>query len=136
LKALREIYPFFKVQRCIVHKLRNVAIKLKWMHLKPCMAEAKDILNAPSRRDAIRRFKVCQKKWQVEEERAVRCMEKEPIPLSPLLLVPHGAVEEDTHHQYSGAGLPGGEKTNQAHGLLPPRGKRPEDLLGSDQKYK
>ena len=77
LKALKEIYPFLKVQRCIVHKLRNVAIKLKRVHLRPCMAEAKDIFNAPSRREAIRRFKTWKDKWQVEEERAVRCMEKD-----------------------------------------------------------
>jgi len=77
LKALREVYPFLKVQRCIVHKLRNVAIKLKRVHLKPCMAEAKDIFAAPSRREAIRRFKAWKERWQVEEERAVRCMEKD-----------------------------------------------------------
>jgi len=77
LKAVKEIYPFLRVQRCIVHKLRNVAIKLKRVHLKPCMAEAKDIFNAPSRREAIKRFKAWKEKWQVEEERAVRCMEKD-----------------------------------------------------------
>ena len=77
LKALKEIYPFLKVQRCIVHKLRNVAAKLKRVHLKPCMAEAKDIFNAPSRREAIKRFKAWKEEWQVEEERAVRCMEKD-----------------------------------------------------------
>jgi transposase-like protein len=77
LKALKEIYPFLKVQRCIVHKLRNVAIKLKRVHLKPCMAEAKDIFNASSRKEAIKRFKTWQEKWRVEEERAVRCMEKD-----------------------------------------------------------
>jgi putative transposase len=77
LKAIKEIYPFLKVQRCIVHKLRNVAIKLKRVHLKPCMAGAKDIFNAPNRREAIRRFKMWKEKWQVEEERAVRCMEKD-----------------------------------------------------------
>ena len=77
LKALKQSYPFLKVQRCIVHKLRNVAIKLKRVHLKPCMAEAKDIYNAPSRREAIKRFKAWKEKWQVEEERAVRCMEKD-----------------------------------------------------------
>jgi len=77
LKALREIYPFLKVQRCIVHKLRNVAIKLKRVHLKPCMAEAKDIFNAANRREAIKQFKAWKEKWQVEEERAVRCMEKD-----------------------------------------------------------
>jgi len=77
LKAIKEIYPFLKVQRCIVHKLRNVAIKLKRVHLRPCMAEAKDVFNAPSRREAIKRFKTWKDKWQVEEERAVRCMEKD-----------------------------------------------------------
>ena len=77
LKAVKEIYPFLKVQRCIVHKLRNMAIKLKRVHLKPCMAEAKDIFNAPSRREAIKRFKAWKEKWQVEEERAVRCLEKD-----------------------------------------------------------
>lgn len=76
MKALKEVYPFLKVQRCIVHSLRNVAIKLKRVHLKPCMAEAKDIFNAPSRREAIRRFKEWKEKWQVEEDTAVRCMEK------------------------------------------------------------
>ena len=77
LKAIKEIYPFLKVQRCIVHKLRNVAIKLKRVHLRPCMAEAKDVFNAPSRREAVKRFKTWKDKWQVEEERAVRCMEKD-----------------------------------------------------------
>ena len=77
LKALKEIYPFLKVQRCIVHKLRNMAIKLKRVHLKPCMAEAKDIFNASNRREAIKRFKAWKERWQVEEERAVRCLEKD-----------------------------------------------------------
>jgi len=77
IKAVKDIYPFLKVQRCIVHKLRNVAVKLKRVHLKPCMAEAKGIFNAPSRREAIKRFKEWKEKWQVEEERAVRCLEKD-----------------------------------------------------------
>jgi len=77
LKAIKGIYPFLTVQRCIVHKLRNVSVKLRRVHLKPCMTEAKDIFNAQSRREAIKRFKVWKEKWQVEEERAVRCMEKD-----------------------------------------------------------
>jgi len=77
LKALKEIYSFFKAQRCIAHKLRNVATKLKRIHLKPCMAGAKDIFNAPSRKEAIKRFKTWREKWQVEEERAVKCLEKD-----------------------------------------------------------
>lgn len=77
LKALKEIYPFMKVQRCIVHKLRNVAVKLKRVHLKSCMSEAKEIFKAPNKVEAKRRFKTWKEKWQVEEERAVRCLEKD-----------------------------------------------------------
>jgi transposase-like protein len=65
------------VQRCLVHKLRNVATKLKRVRLKPCTAEARDIFNAPSRRETIRRFRAWKPRWQVEEERAVRCLEKD-----------------------------------------------------------
>jgi transposase-like protein len=77
IAAVKEIYPFLTVQRCIVHKLRNVAVKLRRVHMEPCMAEAKGIFNAPNRREAIRRFKEWKNRWQVEEERAVRCMEKD-----------------------------------------------------------
>ena len=77
IAALDVVYPYTKRGRCWAHKLRNVAIKLERVHLKPCMAEAKDIFNAPSRREAIKRFKTWKERWHVEEERAVRCMEKD-----------------------------------------------------------
>lgn len=57
LKAIKEIYPFLTVQRCIVHKLRNVSVKLKRVHMKPCASEAKQIFAAPNRKEAIARFK-------------------------------------------------------------------------------
>jgi len=74
LKALKETYSFLKVQRCIVLKLRNVAVTLKRVHRKRCMAEAKDIFNAPSRSEATKCFRAWQEKWQAEEEKAVRCL--------------------------------------------------------------
>lgn len=37
LKALKEIYPFKPIQRCIAHKLRNVAVKLKHSQQKACL---------------------------------------------------------------------------------------------------
>lgn len=77
LKALREIYPLRRLQRCIAHKLRNVVVKLKRLHREACMAEAKAIFGAPSRTEAIRRFRVWRGKWGVEAERAVRCLEKD-----------------------------------------------------------
>lgn len=77
LKALREIYPFKKVQRCIAHKLRNVAVKLRRRNQKECMGEVRLVFGAGSKREAINRFKGWKEKWQYEEERAVRCLEKD-----------------------------------------------------------
>jgi transposase-like protein len=77
LAALKEIFPFCKVQRCLAHKMRNVASKLKRSQKKPCMAEAKVIFTAPNRREAIKRFKAWKRRWEIEAERAVRCLEKD-----------------------------------------------------------
>jgi putative transposase len=57
LAALKEIYPFQKVQRCIAHRLRNVVVKLKRHQRGPVMAECKQIFAAPSKPEALRRFR-------------------------------------------------------------------------------
>jgi putative transposase len=77
LKALKEIYPFKLVQRCIAHKLRNVAVKLKRSQQKTCLREAKGIFAAESRQEALRRFKTWKARWHTEAERAVKCLEKD-----------------------------------------------------------
>jgi len=77
LKALKEIYPFKKTQRCIAHKLRNVVVKLKRSQKKPCMRDLKPMFAAPNRTQAINIYKSWRQKWIVEAERAVKCMEKD-----------------------------------------------------------
>ncbi len=77
LKALRELYPQRRIQRCIAHKLRNVVVKLKRYQREACMGEAKRIFGAPSRLEAIRRFKAWRTQWLDEAEAAVRCLEKD-----------------------------------------------------------
>ena len=76
LKAISEIYPFHKVQRCIAHKMRNVAVKIRRHNQGPAMDEARLIFGAPNRKEALKRFKAFRSKWIVEEERAVKCLEK------------------------------------------------------------
>lgn len=76
LKALREIYPFIKTQRCIAHKLRNVVVKLKRSQQEPCMKELKPMFSADNRREAVKIYKAWRSKWIVEAEAAVRCMDK------------------------------------------------------------
>lgn len=53
LKAVAEIYPFRKVQRCIAHKMRNVTIKLKKHNQKPATGEARLIFSAPNKKKAL-----------------------------------------------------------------------------------
>jgi putative transposase len=77
LKALKAIYPFVKGQRCIAHKMRNLAVKIRKANQAHCLKEAKLIFAADSRKEAVKRFKAWQARCQVEEERAVRCLEKD-----------------------------------------------------------
>jgi len=77
LKAIKQIYPFVKGQRCIAHKMRNVAVKIKKVNRPHCLKEAKLIFAADTRKESIKRFKDWEAKWIVEEERAVKCMKKD-----------------------------------------------------------
>jgi len=77
LKALRQHFTFVKQQRCIAHKMRNVVVKLKRPQKKPCADEARLIWAAPSRKDAVNRFKNWEKKWYPEAENAVKCLRKD-----------------------------------------------------------
>lgn len=77
LKAIRCLYPFTKVQRCIAHKMRNVAVKIRKANRPHCLKEAKRIFASDNRREALRRFRDWEGKWRIEEERAVRCLKKD-----------------------------------------------------------
>jgi putative transposase len=66
LAALKEMYPFQRVQRCLAHRLRNVVVKLKRHQCGPVMAECKRVFAAPSKSEAARRFRVWVQRWQVE----------------------------------------------------------------------
>jgi putative transposase len=77
LKALRQHFTFAKQQRCIAHKMRNVVVKLKRPQKKSCADEARLIWAAPTRKEAVRRFKDWEKNWYPEAESAVKCMRKD-----------------------------------------------------------
>lgn len=75
--ALKAIYPFKPIQRCIAHKMRNVAVKIKRAHQTACLSGAKTIWASPSRTEAIRRFKAWKEQWETYEEGAVHILEKD-----------------------------------------------------------
>jgi hypothetical protein len=79
--------------------LRNVVVKLKRHQRGPVMAECKAIFAAPSKPEAIRRFRAWSERWQVEAERAERCLGERFLPPAALLRLSARAVEEDSHRR-------------------------------------
>jgi putative transposase len=75
--ALKEIFPFVRVQRCIVHKVRNVLAKLRARNKKAFAQDMRAIWTARRKREALAAFRALKARWWVEEERAVRCLEKD-----------------------------------------------------------
>ena len=76
-RALDMVYPYVSRQRCWVHKLRNVSVKLPRKVQEACLKEAKAIYQAKSRREAIIYFWNWAKKWRSSQPKAVVCLEKD-----------------------------------------------------------
>ncbi len=83
--ALDTVYPYVPRQRCWAHKLRNVAAKLPRRIQEFCLAEAKTIYQAPTRREAIIRFRQWAVTWRKQAPNAVKCIEDDMDQLLPFL---------------------------------------------------
>ena len=78
LKAASElVYPEAKIQRCWVHKLRNVSNYCKAKHEEACVKDAKKIYLASDRKEALRQFKSWKQAWRRFCPKAVHCLEKD-----------------------------------------------------------
>lgn len=76
-RALDTVYPYVARQRCWVHKLRNVAVKLPRRVQEACLKGAKAIYQAPTRREAVARFRDWACQWRPSQPRAVNCLEED-----------------------------------------------------------
>ena len=88
LRAIDNVYPFVTRQRCWAHKMRNVAAKLPRKHQEACLAEAKTIYQAHTRREALLRFRQWAAQWRSIAPNAVRCIEDDLDELLPFLDCP------------------------------------------------
>lgn len=78
LKAACElVFPQAKIQRCWVHKLRNVSNYCKAKHEEACVKGAKKIYLAQNRKEALKQFKSWKQAWQRLCPNAVHCLEKD-----------------------------------------------------------
>lgn len=75
IAAVESVWPHIPRQRCWVHKLRNVANKLKKRNEKACLDGAKLIYLAANRTEAAKRFRAWREKWIDLEPKAVACLE-------------------------------------------------------------
>ncbi len=67
-KAVKIVFPNSKLQRCVVHKIRNTKQLLKSTDEKEFLSDLKKIYNAPSKEEAIRlidKFRIKWKKYRV-----------------------------------------------------------------------
>lgn len=71
------VYPEVDIQRCWVHKLRNVGNYLKKADREECKSEARQIYLAANQRPAVKVFREWEKKWQGQYPSAVNCLKKD-----------------------------------------------------------
>ena len=74
--ALALVWPQVPLQRCWAHKLRNIADKVPKKE-GSCVREAAAMYQAPSRREAQRRFRRWAGKWRSARPRAVASVERD-----------------------------------------------------------
>ena len=74
--AAKYVWPRAALQRCWVHKLRNLSNRLKASQ-QDCVNHARDIYEAHTRQEAIHNFRRWKKRWQKEAPAAVACLEKD-----------------------------------------------------------
>lgn len=75
--AINTVYPYVDVQRCWVHKLRNIAKYLPKSAYDTCLFGAKKIYKAKSKKKATSAYKKWKKTYSDIYPRAVKCLSKD-----------------------------------------------------------
>jgi len=75
--ALERIYPHITLQRCWVHKLRNVTRHLSVKYRGICLKGARAVYLASNKQEAIKRFREWAKAWGNIVPKAVSCLEED-----------------------------------------------------------
>jgi putative transposase len=76
-QALETVYPYISRQRCWVHKLRNVANRIRRKDQEDCLAGARLVYLANNKREAVKAFRDWRNKWSALYPEAINCLEKD-----------------------------------------------------------
>ena len=77
LGAVQRVFPGVTLQRCLVHKLRNIGAACPKSIRASVVSEAKRIFYATSQQEAQARFEAWRARWQEQAPRAVACLERD-----------------------------------------------------------
>ena len=77
LAALRTSLPTIPVQRCTVHKLRNISNHCPRAIQASVVADAKRIIYATSKKEALEEFKAWKERYKNLAPKAIACLEKD-----------------------------------------------------------
>ncbi len=86
--AVEQAWPHVRRQRCWVHKLRNLADKMRGSTRKECLASVKQIYQADNHQQAVQRFRAWRARWAEEQPRAVKCLEKDIVQMLEFFALP------------------------------------------------
>jgi len=89
-RALDIVYPYLPRQRCWAHKLRNAASRLRRNDQELCLAKAKGIYLAGTRRETTARYRTWANHWQEVAPGAVACLGNDLDELLAFLDCPQG----------------------------------------------
>jgi transposase-like protein len=87
-RALEQVYPETKQQRCWVHKMRNVLDKLPQRLQEKARGLLREVMNAPDRESARQGMKVFREEFGAKYERAVSCLEEDEAELLRFMELP------------------------------------------------
>lgn len=76
-EALREVYPRVREQRCWVHKIRNVLDKMPKSLQKDAKRLLHDIMNAPNKAEALKKYQTFIRLYEDKHPKAVECLRKD-----------------------------------------------------------
>lgn len=76
-RAVNTVYPYVDIQRCWVHKLRNIAAKLPKRAYDSCLFDAKKIYMAESKKAATSTYREWVANYSDIYPKAVECLSKD-----------------------------------------------------------
>lgn len=87
-RALEQVYPETKTQRCWVHKMRNVLDKLPQRLQEKAKGLLREVMNAPDRESARHGIGTFREEFGAKYERAVVCLEEDEEALLTFMEMP------------------------------------------------